>query len=494
MGMAHHHNINAACRKGQIQAQRGVDGRSWEFTGAALLAWRKTKPEHTRFDMRAKLAGMRIRQLNEITGDIQWSHVVNAVISGVKPVFEVIAGDFTVAGSADHRILTPKGWSKIGELKPGDMIVVRKFGKRDEDKTDPLRLKKIDGVWRSKWQQEQRAHMIEQDPLCRRCRNAEVEDIHHLEPVYLNPSRAFDPNNITALCKECHEISHSTQGWQGGTYLYGAAVVVEEVLYRGEEQTYDLEISGEFPNFLANGVVVHNSRNSASSRAIPVEKMIQRVVDDPYVPEEWGRNGRGMQAHGVLDEDTGSECLIAWLTARDHAVEQAQKLLALGVHKQTTNRLLEPFMWHTIVVTATEWGNFLNLRCHPDAHPAIRQTALAMREVLDKKTPIEAEWHLPFVDERDANLALEDKIKVSIARCARVSYLTHDGKRDIQADLALHDRLLSSGHMSPFEHVAQAENSEDAPCRFSGNFRGWVQYRKTIPNEANLLAQKNDHD
>src|SRR5690606_35536933 len=124
-------------------------------------------------------------------------------------------------------------------------------------------------------------------------------------------------------------------------------------------------------------------------------------------------------------------------------VEHTKYVLGLGVHKQTTNRLLEPFLWHTVIVTATEWSNFFNLRCHPAAHPAIRNTADAMRNAMAEHTPAKLEfgqWHLPYVDNRDADLRAADKVKVSVARCARVSYLTHEGIRDPSEDLNLHDK------------------------------------------------------
>lgn len=253
------------------------------------------------------------------------------------------------------------------------------------------------------------------------------------------------------------------------------------------------------------------SKSSASSRAIPVEKMLARVIDDPYIPEQWDRNGAGMQGHGLIEGDDALACEAEWLAARDSAVEHTRRLLALGIHKQTTNRLLEPFMWHTVIVTATEWSNFFNLRCHPAAHPAIRRTAEAMRDAMQASVPTRLEfgqWHLPLVDERDASVRTADKIKLSVARCARVSYLTHDGVRDPQADIDLHDRLLASGHCSPLEHAARPMTTRDAgellaqlygavavgpedPARiFAGNFRGWVQYRKTIAGEADILAHR----
>jgi hypothetical protein len=247
--------------------------------------------------------------------------------------------------------------------------------------------------------------------------------------------------------------------------------------------------------------------------------MLQRVVLDPYIPETWERNGKGMQGHGKLDDV--NECVDAWLHARDKAVDSTRALLALGVHKGTTNRLLEPFMWHTVIVTATEWSNFFHLRCSPMAHPAIRNTAEAMRTAMGVSSPSlldYGQWHLPYINERDVDLPESDKVKVSTARCARVSYLTHDGVRDPSKDLELADSLLTNGHMAPLEHVARPMGHGEATHlvsatgawtrtwsagegidtrdmarpekTFAGNFRGWVQYRKTIANEADILVTK----
>lgn len=273
------------------------------------------------------------------------------------------------------------------------------------------------------------------------------------------------------------------------------------------------------------------SRNSASSRAIPVQKMIGRVRENPYVPSTWGKNQKGMQA-GKEHEDPE---LIeeVWLRARDSAVRHANDLLTLGIHKQLTNRLLEPFMWHTVIVTATEWDNFWHLRDNEHAHPDIQIPAEMMRELYESGEPEQigyGEWHAPLLFPEDkeqmADLIMQEEktldrqlpidtvvermLKVSVARCARVSYLTHDGKRDLEADLVLYDRLAGSGHMSPLEHAARPMTDEDIDagrCQwiirperdgpfpvarmsesFCGNFRGWVQYRKLIPGESDMLG------
>ena len=488
LGFSNATNINGLCRSGHIPAVKR--DREWVIQGVDVHAWRLSSPLHTRFDIQSRLRSMRIRQLNEKTGDIQTSYVTNAIYSGRKRVLEVRAGDYYIRGSADHIVYTMRGQTRVADLTRDDILLVRKFGKRDAELLDPLRLKKIEGKWRGTWQRDIRKKMQEVDTLCRRCRDFKGTQVHHIIPVYVDPTRAFDAENITLVCDDCHEHFHRTQDWQGGTYLYASGAQVESIVECGDEDTYDLSIAGEFPNFLANGVVVHNSRNSASSRAIPVEKIIEKVKNDPFIPIYWGKNQKGMQANEALTPVEQAVATIEWLQARNHAVDQAERLRTLGVHKQITNRLLEPFLWHTVICSATEWDNFFALRCHPDAQPEIRTIAVMMRDLyLDTfPTPLQnGEWHLPYVlpDEREqwtkddparAQLAL-----ISSARCARVSYLTHDGRRDIDADLALAKRLEASGHMSPFEHPALAVDSTE---RF-GNFKGWKQFRKFFIHEEN---------
>lgn len=227
------------------------------------------------------------------------------------------------------------------------------------------------------------------------------------------------------------------------------------------------------------------SRNSASSRAIPVEKMLERVKTNPAMPVYWGANQKGMQAGEELSGHDLEMAKREWLWARDKAVEHVERLLEIGLHKQLTNRLLEPWMWQTVIVSATEWENFFNLRCHPDAQPEIRVAAEAMREAMENSRPKQigyGEWHLPLIRDEDRAEVQDEQIlcKISAGRCARVSYLTHDGRRDLQADIDLCERLVSSGHMSPLEHQARPV---DGHSLYPSNFYGWHQFRKSIPGE-----------
>lgn len=244
-----------------------------------------------------------------------------------------------------------------------------------------------------------------------------------------------------------------------------------------------------YPRAIHSEIMTHRmlSRNSASSRAIPTEKLIQRVVDDPWIPKYIGANQRGMQAGAELSDDARTEAVMQWLYARDKAVERARILAELGVHKQVVNRVIEPWMWITVIISATELDNFFGLRRHKDAEPHFHELADKMWAVREDSMPrvlSASEWHLPLIhwdDVVDRALSLTDLIKVSVGRCARVSYLTHDGRRAPEEDIALHDRLIVQEplHASPAEHVAQALAE---PLR-AGNFIGWRQYRKTLPNE-----------
>lgn len=253
----------------------------------------------------------------------------------------------------------------------------------------------------------------------------------------------------------------------------------------------------EYPRCIHGEVMTHRvfSRNAMSSRAIPVKRMIEQVRKDPFIPHWWGSNQPGMQAGAEVSPARREEARHEWLRAAEHAAYFAESLSDLGLHKQLVNRLLEPFQWMKTIVTATEWENFFDLRDHPDAEPHFQALAKAMRQAMRESTPVVRgsdfkkvyDWHLPFVrtEERTAqsgNGATGAFLlaKISAARCARVSYLTHDGENpSIERDLGLFTKLAGSRpiHASPLEHAAFAH--EDGRV-FFGNLKGWVQLRKCM--------------
>ena len=245
-----------------------------------------------------------------------------------------------------------------------------------------------------------------------------------------------------------------------------------------------------YPRFIHSEMMTHRvfSRNAASSRAIPIKKMIAAVREEPALPVYWGRNQTGMSAREALAPDVEKRARAEWQAALDDALSHAERLAArdIDLHKQLVNRLLEPFAWITVIITATEWANFYTQRCHPDAQPEIKHIAEMMLAEYRASTPslvAPGRWHLPLIQDDERTLPDEQLCKLSVARCARVSYLTHDGKRDHDRDLELYERLLgggANGHWSPFEHVATP--AADAE-QHSANFVGWEQYRKRFPQE-----------
>jgi thymidylate synthase ThyX len=305
-----------------------------------------------------------------------------------------------------------------------------------------------------------------------------------------------------------------------------------KVIAHSESQTSGKTIATlqlRYPRFIHAEFMTHRmfSRNASSSRAIPVERLIKDILEDTAMPIHWGKNQKGMQADHECNEvmrfgaykpqvglrrdgeidivEDGPEYQLTrektWFEARDMAIAYAMAMTQAGYHKQIVNRLLEPFSHINVLVTATEWSNFFALRIHPDAQPEIHELAKKMKEALDNFVPIELgpqEWHLPYVTDEDwvttsgMNFYEQNKtlIKLSVARCARVSYLTQEGKKpSLEQDLQLYDRLIASVplHASPAEHQATpiCDNSLYIDCRdhWSGNFFGWLQYRKMLPGE-----------
>jgi len=265
--------------------------------------------------------------------------------------------------------------------------------------------------------------------------------------------------------------------------MYKAEIVADSINTAGNRLT---TFYLQYPRIIHAEMLRHRtmSRSVSSSRAIPVKRMIQQVREMAYVPAEWRMNESGMQGWTVADGKTLRAAQVIWADAAFVMTDCAESLAALGIHKQHVNRLLEPFVWVEEVVSATEWHNFFSLRTDGNADPAIQVIATMMRYSYEVATPYEivtGSWHTPYIRDDEQSLPIVTKQKVSAARCARVSYSLRNGKiSDAQSDVALFDKLSSSRHWSPLEHVAMATSE---PVRI-GNFVGWKQLRKFYDNEA----------
>jgi len=237
-----------------------------------------------------------------------------------------------------------------------------------------------------------------------------------------------------------------------------------------------------YPRFIHSEFMTHRmfSRNASSSRAIPVSKMLSNVWNDPATPVHWGTNMPGMQAKEELRPFRRLAARVLWKVAGRTMCAVAWCMSKIGLHKQVANRLLEPWQHIHVVVTATEWGNFFALRCHPDAQPEFQELALLMHRVWSMSVPRKlkyGDWHLPYVTFAErAQHSISEAIRVSAARCCRVSYMNHDGKKTtLDQDLGLYSKLVTADppHMSPVEHQA-TPSPED---RFYFNLMGWQSNR-----------------
>ena len=256
-----------------------------------------------------------------------------------------------------------------------------------------------------------------------------------------------------------------------------------------------------FPRFLLSEFNTHRvfSRNSASSRAIPFKKNLEAVLQDPFIPLRFQRHHTGMQGAEYLEGEEHEGAVAAWLTARDSACREALDLFERGITKQICNRILEPFMWHTVIVTATDFGNFFALRNHPDAEIHIQALAREMLNAYINAPRQELDyggWHIPYseqsewaatstVGHHNERARFEKALHRSVVNCARVSYLKHQEMLSDEEVDERFNKLAAAGHMSPFEHQARVS----LQINNTGNLRApWYQYRKMLTNECRTYA------
>lgn len=275
-----------------------------------------------------------------------------------------------------------------------------------------------------------------------------------------------------------------------------ATVIADSISTTGARLT---TIEATFPRLYLSQVGTHRvfSKNAASTRALPSNAILQQVEQSPYIPKKWGAEMRGMVARDVIPSGLDGRATATWLHARDEAVKCARRLMEFGVHHQQVNHLLTPWMWQTVLISSTTWSNFFALRIHADASEEMCELATKMRDALNASVPVERapgngieSWHLPYVtdEERDnPEFPPSQVVCASVGRCARVSYLRHDGTRDMARDVELALRLCNDGHWSPFEHQATPIGNSvvtSASLLRCGNFTGWAQYRKSFKGES----------
>lgn len=312
-----------------------------------------------------------------------------------------------------------------------------------------------------------------------------------------------------------------------------ASILTDSISLEGIRLT---TMEATYPRFIHAEALRHRmfSRSVASSRAIPTERIIEQVTNDPFVPVTFNERVKGMGVGTVLEGTAALTSRKAWLYAKDKAVQAAHILVDQNNDKSRVNRLLEPFMWLTEIITATEWDNFFGLRDHEAAQPEFQTLARQIREVYEDGAGKEAElhegeWHMPLTELGDEFIEASETgnwdtfKRISASRVARVSYVRHQDEETHEETLKRATRLIDAipPHLSPAEHVARPFNAEEREVlgtatqpvinasvmaavrgdevqarvydtmirqmEFCGNFRGWVQFRAEIPYQDNAL-------
>lgn len=223
------------------------------------------------------------------------------------------------------------------------------------------------------------------------------------------------------------------------------------------------------------------SRNASSSRAVPIDTMINKIKSDTVIPMQWVKNKKGMSGDSTISLSAEQLATERWLFSLEKQLNIVRQLESLNLHKQYANRLLEPYVNAEVLVSATQWSNFIALRSDHATQPELQSITNQIKAIQSGSKPrvlSTGEWHLPFITDLEENLPLDIKQKISVARCARVSYYLKDTCElsDTDKDIALFNRLKESGHWSPFEHIA-TPHTDNVMC---GNYLSWVQLRHSF--------------
>lgn len=434
----------------------------------------------------SRLKEMKLRCLNEDTGEFQTTSITNCFKSGVKDVFEIqLENGYSLKCTKEHRIFTKDGWKTLEDfnLNISSSGIVNWNADASEFATNGIEL--------------------------------DFEEIFQLQEKGLSRKQIAEKFNISVkflenhvdLKKTCLEINKPKSK---GNPLVTRFSKIKSIKFLGKQETYDLEVAGPYHNFVANGIVVHNSR------AIPIKTMLSLVWNNMAMPIHWGKQQAGMQAKYQLGGWRLALSKFLWVASGKVACIFAYLMYKCGLAKQVVNRIVEPWSHIKIVLSGTDFDNFFHLRNHPDAQPEIHQLAKLMWSLYQENKPdtlVMGEWHLPYIEhdhfgpdgqilyfiyvpsgtpkKNKAYLDFESARQLSASLCAQVSYR----KADISLEKAIniYHRLVSSKpvHASPFEH--QATPLENATDR-SGNFSGWAQFRALIPDNVCYKYEEINHE
>ena len=259
---------------------------------------------------------------------------------------------------------------------------------------------------------------------------------HHIVPVWADPTRARDEDNLVSLCASCHQKMHGKEleyiavfngppvltewkkrprvAWNKLTVA--RLVSIAKIEYAGEKMTYDLEVEGPNHNFVANGIVTHNSVNEYSTRySIAIDAAQATPAGEWRIQSTGNRQGSA----GFMETEKGE--LLSKQEADLH--RQSRKIyearLEQGIAREQARKDL-PLSTYTEAYWKIDLHNllhFLALRMDDHSQLEIREYATRIGEdIVAKWVPFT--WEA-FLDYRMNSLSLSAIERDVIAAVAK---------------------------------------------------------------------------
>ncbi|MDH6624227.1 flavin-dependent thymidylate synthase [Streptomyces sp. LBL] len=332
-----------------------------------------------------------VRCYDEETLTARSAPILDVIQSGTKPLIKITTADGKVLRcTVDHAILTPDGWRKAGELAAGDAVMGEGMAPRPAESPVPPSLRRGVGVWTATL----RDRLIGETDSCHLCGESfprEQLALDHVVPVAEDLARALDERNLAPACEPCHASKSAEEqnlARRGGQIAVAVPDLIVSIEEDGEEMTYDLTVEGPWHNFLANGVVVHNSYNEESGRYRELQPVFYVPGEDRKLVQQ-GRPGRyefvpGTEAQQAIVERSMQESYV-------QAYERYQEMLAAGVAREVARAVLPVGLFSSMYATcnARSLMHFLGLRTQ---HELAKVRSFPQREIEMVGEKMEAEW------------------------------------------------------------------------------------------------------
>ncbi len=361
-----------------------------EAADSAVAEFRERHPS-TRLRKLEPVRRNHVRCYDEETLTAQQGQILDVIQSGVKPLIRITtAGGKVLRSTVDHAVLTPDGWRKAGELTVGDAVMAAGTPPLPAEEQVPPGLGRGLGVWTSM----RRDRLIGEKDTCHLCGGSFRRDelaLDHVVPVAEDITRALDERNLAPACEPCQtarSAAEQERARSGGRLDMAVPDPVVSIEDDGEDMTYDLSVEGPWHNFLANGIVVHNSYNEESGRYRELEPVFYVPGEDRKLVQQ-GRPGKyefvpGTDTQQAIVERSMHESYI-------QAYEHYQEMLAAGVAREVARAVLPVGLFSSMYATcnARSLMHFLGLRTQ---HELAKVPSFPQREIEMVGEKMEAEW------------------------------------------------------------------------------------------------------